>query len=78
VEQRDREGVTGAPVWLRAAVALGVPSVIALFLVYVLTMALASRLAAIEVTQHRLERELQTVCLMVATSDEQRARCVVP
>jgi hypothetical protein len=59
-------------------VALGVPSVIALFLVYVLTMALAARLASIEQTQHRLDRQLQTICVMVATTDDQRGRCLAP
>jgi len=43
--------VQGLPSWLRAAVFLGVPSVIALFLVYVLTTQMSERMARVEQTQ---------------------------
>ena len=43
--------VQSLPGWLRAAVFLGVPSVIALFLVYVLTTQMADRMQRVEQVQ---------------------------
>ena len=44
-------GLEGLPHWLRAAVMLGVPSVIALFLVYALVAQFGARIGGIETEQ---------------------------
>jgi hypothetical protein len=49
------------PAWLQAAVFLGVPSVIALFLVYVVTMSMAARIVAIEQAQASQMQTLQLI-----------------
>src|SRR5262245_27117046 len=65
-----------APPWLRAAVYLGVPSVIALFLVYAVTLSLGHRLTAIDEALVRLELHLRQVCVLAADTDDERARCL--
>ena len=55
------------PNWLRAAVFLGVPSVIALFLVYVLTTAIAGRIASIEQQQTLQAQTLASLAAEMAT-----------
>lgn len=53
--------VQGLPSWLKAAVYLGVPSVIALFLVYVLTTAIAGRVQDIERTQALQQQTIESI-----------------
>jgi membrane protein insertase Oxa1/YidC/SpoIIIJ len=70
---REAEAISdGAlPAWLRAAVLLGVPSVIALFLVYMLTTTVALRIATIEASLATL---LQRITTMEQQRDEQHER----
>jgi uncharacterized coiled-coil protein SlyX len=64
------------PTWLKAAVLLGVPSVIALFLVYMLTIEMAARITAIEQMQALQTQTLtalgQAFTARVADADRQR------
>src|SRR5262245_8707553 len=66
------------PAWLRAAVLLGVPSVIALWLVYVLTNAYPARFARIDDALARIERRLVQTCVVAAATDEDRSQCFAP
>ena len=61
--------VQSLPVWLRAAVFLGVPSVIALFLVYVLTTTIASRVERMETAQLLMQQSI--AALAKAAADRQ-------
>jgi hypothetical protein len=72
------ENLEQLPLWMRAALLLGVPSVIALFLVYAVTMGLSTRLSGIEATQARLERLIRATCVAAAATAEQRAPCFAP
>jgi hypothetical protein len=76
------------PTAVRALVYLGVPSVIALFLVYSMAGALAVRLASIEekVDAHEAQRARDTqqvgaflyaICLNTAQDETARARCLI-
>lgn len=49
--RRRSTDLDGAPSWLRASVLLGVPAVIALFLVYVMTTVIAASISSIEKAQ---------------------------
>jgi hypothetical protein len=61
------------PAWLRAAVLLGVPSVIALFLVWVMTQSVSTRLVRIEGRQEALMESYRgTVDDVHAINDELR------
>lgn len=62
--------VQSLPGWLRAAVFLGVPSVIALFLVYVLTTQISERVNKIEMTQ---QLNQQTIQLLVKGQADRQA-----
>jgi hypothetical protein len=59
------------PVWVRAAVLLGVPSVLAMYLVYMLTTTVALRVATIEANLATL---LQRTAAMQHERDEQHDR----
>lgn len=60
----------GLPKWLQAVVVLGVPSVIALFLVYVMTTGLVRRVSDIERTQAVMASTL--AALAAAVTERQR------
>src|SRR5262245_63181615 len=62
--------VQSLPSWLRAAVFLGVPSVIALFLVWAITTQVAARVTAIEAAQ---QLQAQTLAAIVDTINKQTA-----
>src|SRR5262245_43501065 len=62
--------VQSLPSWLRAAVFLGVPSVIALFLVWALTTQVAARVTAIEAAQ---QLQAQTLAAIVDSVNKQAA-----
>jgi hypothetical protein len=77
-----------APSWIRAATVLGVPSVIALGLVYWLTQVQSATLAILieKVDHHEMMRQqdmqqmnsfLYAICLNTADGDTARARCAV-
>lgn len=61
--------VQNLPTWLRAAVFLGVPSVIALFLVYVLTTQMSERMTRMEQAQ---SLQSQTIAGLKDLGDELR------
>lgn len=78
----------GLPVWVRAAALLGVPAVIALFLVYQLARTWTTQMDRIEaaVSQHETHRAhdmqsmnafLYAICLNTADGDVERARCAI-
>jgi hypothetical protein len=67
-----------APAVLRAAVTLGVPAVIALWLVYVLTMVYPQRFGRIDDALARIERRLVQTCVVAAASEADRAQCFAP
>ena len=58
------------PMWLRAAVFLGVPSVIALFLVYVLTTQMTARMEHVDQVQ---SLQTQTIAGLKELGDDIRA-----
>lgn len=60
----DQPDTAGMPTWLRGAVLLGVPSIIALFLVYTLTSQVQGAVSEIQRTQAlqaQALREMQTI-----------------
>jgi hypothetical protein len=69
-EETNRSALHGLPAWMRAAVLLGVPSLIAIFLVYMIAMGLVRRVASIEATQQVQGRLLDSL----ATEAEARAQ----
>ena len=60
-QPNGRTAFNGMPKWLQAAVYLGVPSLIALFLVYALTVQLADRMQRMEQTQQLNTQILQGI-----------------
>lgn len=70
------------PAWLRGVYRYGVPSVIALFLVYSMNKTVASDIATIheELNQHIAEQRfyLRAICLNTAKDEAGRALCVPP
>jgi len=92
----DNGSSNGGPAWLKAAVQLGVPSLIALGLVYWITQTVTPKIEAqvvdtqavkSMVTAHvdangRTNAEmlfyLRSLCVNLARSAEDRARCVPP
>lgn len=70
------------PPWARAAAVIGIPGVIAMYLVYVLTTAVTAKLDA-HAQESRAEsaqqlQVLQSICINTATTPEQRASCWSP
>ena len=67
------------PVWVKAVIQLGTPSVIALFLVWWLTGSLSTALASHEADQHnRMEdmtRVMIQICVNTAKTVEERRGC---
>jgi uncharacterized coiled-coil protein SlyX len=56
-----QDQLKGLPPWLQAAVLLGVPSVIAMFMVYMLTTGVSRRILAIEAQQAAQTQILELV-----------------
>lgn len=70
------------PIWIRAAYRYGVPSVIALGLVYFLTMHVDGMVHAMsESLQYHITEQkffLRAICINTAMSESQRLNCVPP
>ena len=67
------------PVWVKAIVQLGTPSVIALFLVWWLTGSLSTTLVAHDTEQHQrmeaMTRVMVQICVNTADTIEERTGC---
>ena len=88
----DTSNLRNLPLWLQAAVLLGVPSVIALFLVYMIATVIAGRITNIERTQttqsenvkninediDRIERLVRNMCMVTAKNSDERILCGAP
>lgn len=72
---RDDNTLNGAPIWLKAASILGIPGVIALYLVYYVTSSSAADHKIIMQQHERSNAFLAQICRNTARGDKQALNC---
>lgn len=72
------EAWSGSPTWLKAAVQLGVPALIALGLTWIFATDVRSDVRAMRGEHQTLTFYLRALCFNTAQTDSQRAACVPP